>query len=523
MFEDNPVRTSSDRDAWSSCWVKFISFAAAMMFLSSLACAADGELVVKTPSGKVRGRELAGLMIFKGVPYAAAPVGALRWKPPRPSPRWHGVRDAGSFGAVCPQPKVAPGLGGLDAPQSEDCLTLNIWSPRTARKAPVMVWIHGGGFTVGSGAAPYYDGSAFARDGVILVTLNYRLGILGFFADPALTAEAPPDAPLGNYGIMDQIAALRWVHENIGAFGGDPSNVTVAGESAGGSSVLWLLACPTAKALFGKAIVESAAAWAPRLTLEQWEARGRQLAAAVGLADSVRADTLRRVPVETLVNAKAEGRYRPAVDGRLFAETPEQAFADGTAAGMPLLIGSNSFEASIMKAVGVDQSSLLAQTPATVREVYGESGMDDARLAESIYTDGRFGAPARWFAAKMSGMAPAYVYQVSYVISQLRNLAKGANHGAEITFVFETGSWLERLHGVNLSDEDRRMAHLIHSCWVGFVRHGDPHCDGAEWPRFVTDRAQMLEFGAKTVVRTNFKSAVYDALENAYLPRLLNH
>lgn len=494
-----------------------------MVFLSSLACAAGSEPVAMTHSGKVRGREIAGVIVFKGIPYAAAPVGALRWRPPRPSPRWNGIRDAGKFGPVCPQPKVPPGLGGLDAPQSEDCLSLNIWAPKTARRAPVMVWIHGGGFTVGSGAAPYYDGSAFARDGVVLVTLNYRLGILGFFGHPTLTAEASPDAPLGNYGMMDEIAALRWVHDNIGAFGGDPSNVTVAGESAGGTSILWLLAWPSARTLFGKAIVESAGAWSPRLTLEQLEARGLRLAAAVGLAGGLRADNLRRLPVATLLSAKAEGRYGPVVDGRLFTETPEQRFADGTAAAMPILIGSNSFEASIMKAVGVDKSSLLAQTPEAVRAAYGDSRMDNDRLAESIYTDGRFGAPAHWFAAKMSASSRAYVYYFSYVTSQLRGLARGANHGAELTYVFETGDWLEKLHGVKLSDEDRRMAHSIHSCWVGFVRDGDPHCDGTEWPRFDSARDEILEFGVQTGVRTHFKSRIYDALERADLPRALSH
>jgi para-nitrobenzyl esterase len=190
---------------------------------------------------------------------------------------------------------------------------------------------------------------------------------------------------------------------------------------------------------------------------------------------------------------------------------------------MPILIGSNSFEASVMKVVGVDEASLLAQAPASVRAAYGDGSIDDARLAESIFTDASFGAPARWIALKMSATAPAYVYYFSYVTSQRRSLAKGAGHGSEIIYVFETGGWLEKLYGVKLSEQDRRMAHLMHSCWVGFVRYGNPHCDGAKWPRLDSNHDEILEFGAQTRVRTHFKSKIYDALQKVYLRRALNH
>jgi len=176
-----------------------------------------------------------------------------------------------------------------------------------------------------------------------------------------------------------------------------------------------------------------------------------------------------------------------------------------------------------MQAVGVDKASLLAHTPAAVKAAYGRSGMGDDQLAESIYTDGRFAAPARWFASKMSVAARAYVYYFSYVTSQLRYLGPGASHGAELTYVFQTGDWQKRLYGADWSDEDRHMAHLIHSCWVGFVRDGDPRCDGTAWPRFDSDSDEIIEFGAETGVRTHFKSRVYDALEKAYLARALSY
>lgn len=232
---------------------------------------------VRTAAGEVAGVTADGVAAWKGIPYAAPPTGPLRWAPPQPASAWRGVREAIAAGPACPQPDRGDG-GGAGAPpaQSEDCLTLNVFAPAGAKNLPVMVWIHGGAFRLGYGGAPIYDGAAFAHQGVILVTINYRLGLLGFFAHPALAAAAKPGEPLGNYGLMDQVAALRWVQENIAAFGGDPRNVTAFGESAGGSSLVYLLANPATKGLFAKAIVESGGGLQRPGGLADAERRGRR-------------------------------------------------------------------------------------------------------------------------------------------------------------------------------------------------------------------------------------------------------
>ena len=225
--------------------------------------------------GEVVGVESGSARIFRAIPYAAPPIGALRWKPPAPVAPWSGNRAATAPGPACPQ-KVSPGvpnLGGYVGPTSEDCLTLDVTAPKAARRAPVMVWIYGGGNVAGATNLPSYDAAGFARDGVVLVAMNYRLGPLGFFAHPALTAAAAKTQPLVSYGLMDQIAALHWVKRNIAAFGGDPGNVTLFGESAGGEDALQLMAIPAARGLFGKVIVQSGGGWNPLPDLKTAEAR----------------------------------------------------------------------------------------------------------------------------------------------------------------------------------------------------------------------------------------------------------
>jgi para-nitrobenzyl esterase len=240
-------------------------------------------------TGMLQGVRIDDIVAFKGIAFAAPPVGPLRWKPPQAAPAWGGVRDASRFGAICPQTQnfATP----RDAVQSEDCLTLNVWAPATAKSAPVMVWIHGGGDVNGTASEPQFDG---AKDGIVFVSIQYRLGLLGWLAHPALTAEAGPNAPLANYGLMDQIAALKWVKRNIAAFGGDPSRVTVAGESAGGEAVLSLLTVPAARGLFSQAIVESGGGWYPGARLADEEKRGVALMQKAGAAPDADASALRR-------------------------------------------------------------------------------------------------------------------------------------------------------------------------------------------------------------------------------------
>ena len=243
---------------------------------SATAALADTPVTVRTEAGAVIGREANDIDVFKGVPFAASTAGALRWRAPQPAPHWSEPRDASAYGPACPQTTYpgTPNAGGYVGPTSEDCLNLNIWAPKGAHKAPVMVWIFGGGNVAGANSIPPNDGSAFARDGIVLVSVNYRLGALGFFAHPALTKAAPAGEPLANYAIMDQIAALKWVRRNIARFGGDPANVTIFGESAGGQDVLTLMTIPAARGLFAKATVQSGGGWSKAPDLTEAEARG---------------------------------------------------------------------------------------------------------------------------------------------------------------------------------------------------------------------------------------------------------
>src|SRR5437879_2279802 len=363
-------------------------------------------VTVKIDSGPVVGVVEPNANVFRNIPFAAPPVGELRWAPPQAVKPWTTPRPAVEAGPSCPQPMNAdgtPNSGGANGPTSEDCLQLNVYAPPHAPKnakggAPVMVWIHGGGHRTGAGWI--YGGENFARDGVVVVTVNYRLGALGYFAHPALTKAAKPGEPVGNYGLMDQIAALKWVQRNIAAFGGDPKNVTVFGESAGGMSTLALLATPAAKGLYEKAIVESGAGWFAPKTLAQKEAEGAAALEKAGVTASTAAE-LRAVPVEKLVPINAD--YQPFTDGKLMTETASQALADGRFADVPLIIGSNSGEDSLM-GPGPLRPQQLAMIPAAARTVYrDEAAAGDDTLARAIFTDRIMGGPARRMAANTPG------------------------------------------------------------------------------------------------------------------------
>ncbi len=310
-----------------------------------LALAPAHAQTVKTKSGDVAGATANGLSVWKGIPFAAPPVGDLRWKAPQPI-SWSGVKQATTFGAACPQPERGDGGVGAPATQDEDCLTLNVFAPAGAKNLPVMVWIHGGAFRLGFSSSPLYDGAELNKQGVILVTVNYRLGLLGFFAHPELTREAKPGDPIGNYGLMDQIAALQWVQDNIAAFGGDPKNVTAFGESAGGSSMIYLLANPKAKGLFSKAIVESGGGLQRPVDLAATEKRGVEAAANIGLDAKATLAGMRAKPATDWITAQGglQGGlgFGPFIDGRFVTEAPWQAFRDGRAIDVPLLVGFNS-------------------------------------------------------------------------------------------------------------------------------------------------------------------------------------
>ncbi len=474
--------------------------------------------MVAIDSGSLAGRRVGGVEVFKGIPYAAPPVGPLRWEPPVRPASWTGTRDASDFSPACPQWVRRPNAArGARRRQSEDCLYLNVWTFAAAHKAPVMVWIHGGGFRSGSGSQIFYDGGDFANDGVILVTINYRLGPLGFFAHPALTAADQADAPLGNYGIMDQIAALQWVKRNIAAFGGDPHNVTLFGESAGGRSVLTLLTLPAAKGLFAKAIVESGEGWNATRTLADAEHTGMALASAAGLGPQPTLQQLRALPFERLLAAQVSlGRTRPFEDGRLIRESVPRAFAAGHEIPVPLIIGSNSYEATLMKSFRITAAAEVAQVPLVARPLY--AGTQD-QVAAAFFTDSFMGAPARWLAARASRRARSYLYHFSYVPTARRATLVGAGHGSEIPFVF--GSWLVYGYDRTASAEDRAMESLMHRCWVTFAKKSRPTCGGYAWRPYDPKADEWMEFGVKSGPEVDLRKARYDALQRSILPSLL--
>lgn len=456
--------------------------------------------------------------IFRNIPYAAPPVGPLRWAPPRPAAKWRGDRDAAKAGPSCPQPMNAdgtPNSGGANGPTSEDCLQLNVFAPKDARgragTAPVMVWLHGGAHRTGAGWI--YDGSNFARDGVVVVTINYRLGALGYFAHPALTAAAGSEA-VGNYGLMDQIAALRWVQRNIAKFGGDPQNVTVFGESAGGMSTLALLATPEAKGLYRKAIVQSGLGWFEPQTLAEHERAGAEALTKAGIAAAT-AEDLRALSADRLVAVSLP--FAPFTDGKVMTETATQALARGRFADVPMIIGWNSGEDSLMGPRPL-RPEALSQIPPAARAVYGEEAAEgDERLARALFTDRLFGGPARWVAAQAAPGHPAWLYHFSYVATRMRPKVTTAAHAAEIPYVWEY--WGRRTPMSVVSDEDKAMAALIHACWVAFAKAGKPQCGSEEWPAYdSSDR--LMEFGAESGVRTGFRKGRLDAVQAVVLPTL---
>jgi para-nitrobenzyl esterase len=478
--------------------------------------------VVAVDSGKVSGTTDGDLLAFKGLPYAAPPIGPLRWAPPEKAAPWAGVRAAKDFGPACLQKMNAdgkPNAGGVTGPTSEDCLSLNLWAPKGAKKAPVMVWIYGGGNAFGASSVGGYDGSAFARDGIILVSFNYRLGTFGFFAHPELTKAAKDGEPLANYALLDQRAALQWVQRNIAAFGGDPANVTVFGESAGGVDILALMTMPSAKGLFAKAIVESGGGWWPPVSLASREIEGEKIVTRAGAPAGSSLAQLRALPADALLAASGDG-YLPVVDGRLLTTSPRDAFAAGQIAKVPLIIGSNSYEASLLGEFKMAAGVIAAIAPPALKATYTDTkGGDD--LGEALFGDAAMGAPARWVAARASGN-PAWLYHFSYVIDARRATAKGADHAAEIPFVFDSWDHLGPLgEGLVVSGQDRAVSKLMHSCWVGFAKTGTPVCAGGPaWPAYTGADDALMEFDSKTRVERQFRKAQYDAQEAYPLPTL---
>jgi para-nitrobenzyl esterase len=479
---------------------------------------------VQLPQGAVVGQARDGVAVFRGIPFAAPPVGPLRWRPPQPARPWPHELKADAFGPGCPQPRRPGGVapGGVERfappPTDEDCLTLNVWSRgKPGERLPVMVWIHGGAFRVGGSSLPYFDGEAFARQGVVVVTFNYRLGRLGFFAHPLIVKEAAGE-PIGNYGLMDQIAALRWVKANIAQFGGDPGNVTAFGESAGGSSLLFLLTSPAAKGLFQKAIVESGGGWQPAAPLAEKERSDEAAVAASGKAAANTAD-LRAMSVADILAMPMGGigQFGPFADGAIVRESPRAALTAGRAMDVPLIIGTNSDEATpLMRAFGADPQAVLRQLGPRGAEIYRGDGASPQVTAHHAYTDAAFPAPARWVAARTAGGAPTWLYQFSYVPERKREPDVGASHGAEIPFVF--ASW-DDIPGANafLTAKDRAMEGLMNRCWASFAKTGTPQCGATAWPRYDAASDALMAFGDESKVLHGFRKPMLDWQERRAL------
>ena len=499
---------------------KTLALAAVMaMVCAELAAQpARDPTLAQTQQGMVRGAVDGELVVFKGIPYAAPPVGPLRWRPPQQPADRAGVLNATEFGPFCPLldgSKLAQGrrysggaeifVGVPDAPgSSEDCLRLNVWAPIDANGAAVMVWIQ----PIGPSSYPLFDGAALARQGVVMVTMDYRQLSLGNFAHPSLTREAKRDEPLSRYQTMDQIAALRWVKQNIGAFGGDPDNVTVFGESASAASTLQLLTIPAARGLIDKAIAQSANGWWSPADLPEMEVLGSWAASQAGLpGKDATAEQLRALEVDALPKV---GIY--SIDGRLQPRSATALIDEGQMADVPLLIGWTDFDGSSLRTMSAE--TFATQASDTLQAVYAGDGKVGADLGYQMYTDQHVGAPARWVADEASEGAPSYLYLFSYVRPEYRGKVPGAAHGNELAFVFD--AWSRAYPQVNLTDEDRAATRMMQSCWVSFAKTGTPKCEGApDWPRYRRASDQVMELGVQAKILTGFRRAQLDAQEAA--------
>nr|BAH89457.1 carboxylesterase [uncultured bacterium] len=459
----------------------------------------DAGCVVHCRAGALRGLAQDGLRVFKGIPYALPPAGPCRWKPPRPVSPWVGVRDATRFGPACPQPprrRDSIYAGDLAA-MSEDCLNLNVWAPENAKGAPVLVWIHGGSLIWGGSSEPLYDGSVLAGRGIVVVSINYRLGVFGYLAHSTLSAESP-DGVSGNYGLLDQIAALEWVRDNIVAFGGDPVNVTIAGESAGALSVLYLMCSPRARGLFGKAIAQSGYAISmphlreARFGEEPAEARGARLLKALGARDIA---GLREMDAAELAAAASDAGYLPSgvVDGRLLPRQIVETFERGEQAPVALLAGFNSGEIRSLPFLMPEATASEDAYEAEIRSRYGDCAGDFLTLYPpgdmregmlATLRDGLYGWTVGKVAASQAKVgAPAFLYLFDHAGSAATQAGLHAFHASEIPYIFGTLDRTPPLWPkIRPTAEERAMSDAMMDYWTSFAASGAPaSAGGPQW------------------------------------------
>lgn len=489
----------------------------ALCVTCALARADVAPVTVQTAAGTVAG-SVDYVKSFKGIPFAAPPVGPLRWKPPQPVKPWSGVLDATRFGPECEQ------AGPPGAVMSEDCLSLNVWTPAdTGERLPVVVYFFGGGFAVGNASLPTFDGTALARRGVVVVVPNYRLGVFGFLALPALVAESP-EHTAGNYGLLDQVAALQWVQANIAAFGGDPRKVTIMGESAGAASVSALLTMPRAKGLYVRAIMESAPVLRPQLNAAQAQSAGTQYAAGQTLAQlraAPAADLLRRIPpLDPDTRSDVAITFGPIADGVVLPDERET-YAQGRETVVPLIIGNNADEGSFF-ARGVPVKTLaqyaaalqkrFGAQAARARQLYPARTDDEANAAEAtIIGDMDINTGVRKVAKLFAAREPE-VYR--YVFAHRRG-GKLPGHSDELPYVFGTPA----VNGVGVAvppfdDADWRVSDEMQARWAQFIKTGDPNPPGrAAWPRYTVRGDRFIVFGDTVSTGTGFRTTWLDFLD----------
>ncbi|MFH1593267.1 MAG: carboxylesterase/lipase family protein [Candidatus Omnitrophota bacterium] len=493
--------------------------------------------VIQLDSGSIRGTVQDGARFYAGIPYAAPPVGELRWKPPQPVAPWSGIRECVKFGPICPQ-APSPGMKEEDIKTaSEDCLYLNIWAPlkKSADKKPVMVWIHGGAFVVGSGSSETYNGTNYAKNGVVIVTLNYRLGAFGFLAHPLLSDESPHGIS-GNYGLLDQIEALKWVKRNIAAFGGDPENITIFGESAGSISVGFHTVIPRSGGLFNRVIMESGAPMAnPYILPLATGSMSQALKTGVRFADSLgcsgKIDILAAMRTKTsgeilaitpvppdFAFARKGMMFAPVYDGWLFPEDPEKIISSGKQRNVPLLIGTNKNEATIF-ITGLT----MVKYREWVNRTFGDFALhifsmfpigekeDLFEVADKVCTLLWFQQPARHLAGSMADLNKSiYLYQFTRVSPKNEEEKQtGAFHSCELPYVFGNigrKEWHE--------EYDIFLSETIMSYWINFASKGDPNSLGLpEWPAYNRENNINLEFGNKVAIKIDLDKKASDLIE----------
>lgn len=485
--------------------IQALIFVAAYMLMSP---AISGDRPhVDAPAGRVLGTAEGDIRAFRGIPYAQPPLGDLRWRPPVQMPRWQGVREATKYGAACMQPPP-PAATGSQTAMSEDCLFLNIWTPTSARKAPVLLWIHGGSLVMGASSEVVYDGARLAAGGLVVVSINYRLGALGYLAHPALSAESKLKIS-GNYGLMDQIEALRWVRRNIEAFGGDANNVTIAGQSAGALSVLYLMAAPDARGLFHRAIAQSPyMITMPELrnsSFLDWpdaETIGERFAAQLGAKDI---GGLRALSANALVQGAGRAGYFPlgSIDGHLLRRQLVDVFDSGEQAKVPILVGYNDGEIRNLRILlpkpppGAD--AYTTEIKARYKELsdaflerYPASTIAESMLATT--RDAMYGWTSERLAAKQASLGmKSFLYYFDHGYPSADAAGLHAFHGAEVPFVFGTMTLIPAIWPqIPRTEREQSLSQAMSSYWAAFARDGDPGTSaGIEWRQYGEDRAYM--------------------------------